>query len=202
MASLGRTLYLARHGETPWNADGRWQGHTDVPLSPRGRAQALALAARLRGLGLAHVRASDLARARETAEIVARALGLSEVAIDPELRERAFGVFEGLTRAECAERFPEPWARYEADRHTTPPGAEPQLEVVERLRRALARAAAVELPAGAAMLIVGHGGALRTILSAAAGRTLPPLENGGLFRARLLGDQLLHVDALEASGDR
>jgi probable phosphoglycerate mutase len=104
-----RTLYLARHGETDWNLEGRWQGQTDIGLNGSGRAQAAALAERLAGHGIAHVSASDLSRARQTAEIVARRLGVATVAVDHALRERGFGVFEGLTREECAQRFPDSW---------------------------------------------------------------------------------------------
>ena len=91
-----RIIYLSRHGETDWNAEGRWQGHTDKPLNDNGRGQARALAESLRRTGLAGVVSSDLLRARETAEIVAAALGLTIDYFDPDLRERTIGVFEGL----------------------------------------------------------------------------------------------------------
>ena len=83
-----RHLLLARHGETDWNVAGRWQGHTDVPLNATGRAQALALAERLRNEGIAAVATSDLSRARHTAEIVAGALGVPVALVDPALREQ------------------------------------------------------------------------------------------------------------------
>jgi probable phosphoglycerate mutase len=89
-----RHLFLARNGETDWNLAGRWQGHTDVPLNATGRAQAGALAERLRGEGIATVGASDLSRARHTAEIVAAALGVPVALVDPDLREQRFGRFE------------------------------------------------------------------------------------------------------------
>src|SRR6185369_10870266 len=133
-----RFFYLARHGETSWNLAGRWQGQTDVGLNDRGREQAEALAGRLRGHGIARVRASDLLRARETAEIVARTLGLGGgVSIDPALRERGYGVFEGLTRDQCAAQHPEAWACYMADRTFAPPGAERQQDLVLRMRAAI-----------------------------------------------------------------
>src|SRR5215213_2410221 len=108
-SAASRTLLLARHGETAWNSEGRWQGHTDIALSPRGREQAVALAGRLQRLGhaVARIRSSDLGRARETAEIVARTLGVTDLGVDPRLRERGFGVFEGLTREECGARYPD-----------------------------------------------------------------------------------------------
>jgi len=83
-------IFLARHGETEWNRVGRWQGSTDIPLSEVGRDQALALAERLRGRGITEAHASDLSRARETAEIVAAALGVAPVRLDARFRERSF----------------------------------------------------------------------------------------------------------------
>jgi broad specificity phosphatase PhoE len=188
-------LFLARHGETAWNLEGRWQGHTDIPLSARGREQARALAARLPAHGIGHIRASDLIRARDTAEIVARELGIAEVTVDARLRERAFGVFEGLTGAECAARFPEAWTRYEADRRCVPPGGEPQERVVARLLQAVQEAAAA---ATGAVLVVGHGGSIRALLHAAFGRPFPPMANGALLRVELEGGQLRDVEDLGA----
>jgi broad specificity phosphatase PhoE len=179
-----RTLLLARHGETAWNQAGRWQGHTDIALSDAGRDQARALADRLRGLGapVGRIRASDLQRARETAEIVARALSVDDLVIDSRLRERAFGVFEGLTRHECANRYPEVWARYERDRKLIPPGGEPHAEVVARLRAAVAAALQPEPTDGQAVLVIGHGGSLRLFLADRFGRTFPPIGNAALLR--------------------
>jgi broad specificity phosphatase PhoE len=88
-------LLLVRHGETDWNRDGRWQGGSDTRLNDLGREQARALAERLDG-SIDVLYSSDLARARETAEIVAAKLGL-EVHVDPRLRERSFGSWEGRT---------------------------------------------------------------------------------------------------------
>ncbi len=142
-----RVVFLARHGETEWNRVGRWQGKTDIPLSDVGRAQAQALKDRMRGRGIVRVYASDLGRARETADIVAGALGLAPATLDERLRERGFGCFEGLTRAECERHHPEAWARYLADRRSTPPDAEPQPEVVARMMSALTDIAAA-IPEG------------------------------------------------------
>ena len=75
-----RLVFLTRHGETDWNIEGRWQGHTDVPLNDNGRTQAVAVAEALQSAGLCGVVASDLSRARETAQIVGAALGI-EVAL-------------------------------------------------------------------------------------------------------------------------
>ena len=70
-----RLIFLIRHGETDWNAEGRWQGHTDVPLNQKGRTQALRVADALRKAGLGGVVSSDLSRARETAQIDCATLG-------------------------------------------------------------------------------------------------------------------------------
>src|SRR4051794_38035389 len=151
-----RTLYLARHGETEWNRIGRWQGATDIPLSEVGRAQARLLAGRLRARGIGRVHASHLSRALKTAQIVAAGLELPAPVVDARLRERGYGAFEGLTREECAERFPEVWERYLADRRALPPGAEPQASVVDRITAALTEIATGDAPApfGSAVLVV------------------------------------------------
>ena len=88
------TLLLVRHGETDWNAEGRLQGHTDRPLNDYGRRQAAALAEELAGREIDAIYASDLARARETAEIVAARIGLP-VALDVGLREKNWGSLGG-----------------------------------------------------------------------------------------------------------
>lgn len=200
-----RTLFLARHGETDWNAEGRWQGQTDVPLNPAGRAQALALAERMRPEGIAAVASSDLARARATADIVAGALGLGGVRVDRDLREQGYGRFEGLTRHESEARFPAEWARYAADWRVTPPGGEPYPELVRRVRSALGRLAA-ELPPPA--LVIMHGGAIRALLGehlasipspASTGWARHGIPNGGLFRVVLSSGCVVEALRLEAA---
>lgn len=184
------TLYLARHGETAWNLERRWQGHTDTPLNDTGRAQARELAARARSLGVTAVGSSDLARARETARIVAEALGPGVALLPPypSLRERGFGGFEGLTADECAERFPEAWERYRADARHCPPDAEPHDVFRRRVVDAVVRAAS-EVPAHA--LIVAHGGVLRAL---AADPTCA-IPNACVFRVVVeLGDGVAEVE--------
>ena len=183
-----RVLFLARHGETAWNFEERWQGQTDIVLNARGRAQAQALAERLAGREITHIVASDLARARETAEIVAAHLGIPGVGVDAGLRERGYGVFEGLTRQECEAQHPEDWARYMADRTHTPSRAELQMEVVRRMHDAVSRAGTLATREGEAVLIVGHGGSIRALLAATTGLRPPPMDNGAAFRVRLTGE--------------
>jgi len=182
MSGRPLAVYLARHGETEWNRVGRWQGRTDIPLSDVGRAQARALADRLRGRGIAEIHASDLSRAHETAHIVATVLGITRVTSDPRVRERGFGVFEGLTRDECAERHPDAWQRYLADRRSTPPDAEPQAEVISRIVGAMTAVAEAADHTGP-LLVVSHGGAIRSFVHHITGTAPPPLENAAVFRA-------------------
>lgn len=180
-----RHVFLVRHGETDWNVAGRWQGHTDVPLNATGRAQAAALAERLRGEGIAAVATSDLSRARHTAEIVAGALGVPLALVDPGLREQSYGRFEGLTPRECEARYPVEWARYLADRSAGPPGGETRAAVLDRVVRAV-QAASARLSGPA--LVVTHGGALRALLAAlpAAAGTPERIPNAGVVRVSLV----------------
>jgi probable phosphoglycerate mutase len=180
----GRIIYLARHGETSWNREGRWQGHTDIALNVAGLAQARALGAFLRGRDIARIHASDLLRARQTAEAAAAILGVTELVIDPALRERSFGLFEGLTRFECEERHPVHWKSYRADPRDVPPGAETQEALADRMEAALARAVAPrDDKDDAPVLLISHGGSIRALLARATGTMPPPLENVAVFRA-------------------
>lgn len=196
MSSLRpRTIYIARHGETDWNRRGRFQGQTDIPLNEMGRAQARALAERLASAGIGGVVASDLARARQTAEIVAEMLSIPLVHLEPDVRERGFGVFEGLTREECITRYPEVWAAFP---HTEPPLAEPRVEVVRRFMRGMLRIVETVAPEEPRLLVVSHGSAMRAFLEVALGRSVPPVPNATAYEvvhdgrafveARLLGD--------------
>lgn len=172
-----RRMLLARHGQTAWNVLGKLQGHTDIPLDDIGRDQARGLAATHAATGLRTVWTSDLGRARETGAIVASILGLPEPRIEPELRERRFGVFEGLTRDECAAHHPEAWQAWQA-RTAPPPGGEPIEEAVRRMSRALERIAALE--EGPA-LVVSHGGVMRLWLMDLLGTQIPLIGNAATF---------------------
>lgn len=178
---MPRVLYIARHGETDWNVAGRWQGHTDVPLNANGRAQALAVAVALRGHAFAGVVASDLTRAHETARIVAAELGLSVSYTDPDLRERRFGPFEGLTRDECAAYHPEEWRAWIVDK-VAPGDGESQEELSLRVHAAVGRVAIHVATHEAPALVVTHGGSMRALLAAALGEVPPPIANGAVWR--------------------
>lgn len=145
-------LLVVRHGQSVWNADGRWQGTEDPPLSTTGVRQARA-AAEVVGAFDAVV-SSPLERALVTATIIAESIGIGPVQTDDDLRERHAGEYQGLTRAEIDVRFP----GFLAERRE-PPGWEPDDSVVERAVGALARIAA-EVGGGGSALIVSHGGVI------------------------------------------
>jgi probable phosphoglycerate mutase len=183
------TLLLARHGQTDWNRDGRFQGHADPPLNAQGRKQAQALAKQLEKEPLAAVYSSDLRRAYETARFVAVRRGL-EVLVDPQLRERDVGHWSGLTRAEIEERFPEELRLWHAGAVAC---GESREALADRVLAAARRIAAAH--AGETVLVVTHGGALR-MLRHAAGETLDAkvLENGRIVRIAIEGDVLRGID--------
>ncbi len=155
------TILLARHGETDWNRDGRWQGWADPPLNETGRAQARALAEQLRSTPFDAVYSSDLRRAFETAEILASSHGVDVVA-DPGLREIDIGSWSGLTRAEIDERFPA------ACSSTARPREEHRARVLAAIER-IARA-----HPGERILVVTHGGTMRALHDQVSERALPP----------------------------
>lgn len=177
------SVLAVRHGETAWNRETRIQGQLDIPLSPLGAAQARRLAQALDGQGVEVIYASDLARARQTAEAVAQQLGLA-VQLEPGLRERGFGLFEGLTWAEIETRWPaesERWRR-----------RDPQFAAQggESLQDFYARAvAAVEALAsrhpGQTVLIVAHGGVLDCLYRAAARQSLQAARTWTLGNASI-----------------
>ncbi|HEV8179511.1 MAG TPA: histidine phosphatase family protein [Gaiellaceae bacterium] len=156
------TLLLVRHGETDWNADGRLQGHTDRPLSEFGRRQARQLAGDLEDEEFEALYASDLARARETAEIVGERLGLP-VVLDRDLREKDWGTWEGLTAVE-RDRVEFVGESTEAHR--------------ERILRALWRISERH-PGGGRVLVVTHGGSMRRVQTETLGMAMPVVENCG-----------------------
>lgn len=175
---MSRRVLLVRHGQTSWNALGKLQGHTDISLDDTGRDQARALAEQVRNSRIGSVWTSDLSRARETGEIVASALGLAAPRVESGLRERRFGIFEGLTRAECAERHPDHWTAWQA--HTKePPGGEPVADAIARMGAALASVATATEIDGP-ILIVSHGGLMRLWLQELHGKQLPLIPNGSV----------------------
>ena len=160
-------LILVRHGETAWNREGRMQGHTDIPLSEEGFAQAEALAARLAEEAFDALWSSDLQRARQTAERVARRTG-HRVAVDPRLRERNLGVLQSFTREESARVHPEVFDRYQrGEADYAIPGGESARQFSARALGALTEIA--QGLAGGRAVVVCHGGVLDVLYRAAAG---------------------------------
>ena len=178
------TFLLARHGETDWNAQRRVQGHSDTPLNETGRAQAVALATTLEGTELDAIYSSDLARARETARVVADRLGLPVRQL-PELRERNFGSWEGLTDTEILERFPDAKSGTWGDGET-------KEEMTKRVLRALRRIADAH-PSGR-VLVVTHGGPVRSLLVESGLDGRGPIGNCSLYEVRLRGGRFLGID--------
>ena len=106
-------VILIRHGETEWNRQRRMQGHSDSPLSETGLRQAVLLGKRLAQMQFDALYSSDSGRAHHTARIVAEATG-HPLIVEPGLRERNFGVFEGLTREEMIAQHPDDYARFKS----------------------------------------------------------------------------------------
>jgi broad specificity phosphatase PhoE len=189
-------LLLVRHGQSTWNADGRWQGKADPPLSELGARQAEAVAAALAPAGptgyeIGALWTSPLARARGTAEIVAGLIGL-DTGVDARLEERDAGEWTGLTRVEIEDA----WPGYLGD-HRRPPGFELDQPLVVR-----ALAALEEIQTASrfeTVLVVTHAGVIRAVERHLGGASQPVPNLGGreLLRGAgglELGDQVLLVD--------
>ncbi|MDB5966179.1 MAG: Phosphoglycerate mutase [Polaromonas sp.] len=158
-------IIAVRHGETAWNVDTRIQGQLDIPLSDTGRWQAARLADALKDEPLTAVYASDLSRAWETAQFLARAHGL-EVMPELALRERGFGEFEGKTFAEIETLLPEQSMRWrKRDPDFTPTGGESLHALRRRVVQAAERLAARH--PGELIALVGHGGVMDVLYRAA-----------------------------------
>ncbi len=186
-----------RHGESTWNSVGRFQGGLDAPLSPRGHAQAAALA-----LGLAPTRfdaiyMSPLSRARDTAVACGAALGLAPVPVD-DLREVGLGDWEGLTLATVLTQDGERYRRWlEAPVDHVPFGGEPMARLAGRVEAALAGLGARH-PDGR-VLVVSHGGAISSALCGWLGLPLNAiwtfrLDNASITRVLLPAGRVLAVN--------
>jgi broad specificity phosphatase PhoE len=161
-------LLLARHGETTWNAERRFQGRTDVALSPRGRAQSEALGRALRGYRVAAAYVSPFRRARETAEVALAGTGLPVTPVE-ELRELSLGEWEGCTVDEVRAREGDPYRAWLLAPHDCPPpGGEPLDAVSARVRAAIERISASH-PNGDDVLVVAHGGVISVYACALLG---------------------------------
>ena len=180
-------LILIRHGQTLWNQQHRVQGHSDSPLAEVGMRQARLLARRLAQMEFTTLYSSDSGRAHHTARNIAEVTG-HDIVVDRRLRERHFGVFEGLTFAEIQVRYPEAYARFRSrDPAYAVPGGESLLAFRERALGCLHDIAARH--AQELVVVVTHGLVLDLIYRAAQGiglgeRRMHDLVNAGINRLR------------------
>ena len=190
------TVYLARHGESDWNAANRFQGHSDRPLTDLGRRQAEALADELSATaGLSAIYSSPLRRALDTAIVVGARTGLEPVPVE-ELREVDVGTWAGLSRAEVEASFPAAFRRW-LDGGEGWEDGESYAAMSARVLAALGRIA--EAHRSEEILVVSHGGPIRAIQAAAAGmdvheyRKLHRVEpNAGVSRV-IVADGRIHA---------
>ncbi|MDT4988649.1 MAG: glucosyl-3-phosphoglycerate phosphatase [Micromonosporaceae bacterium] len=171
-------LLLWRHGQTTWNAAGRVQGQLDGELSEVGREQAGAVAARLVGYHPDMLVTSDLRRAADTAAALAALTGLA-VGVDARLRERHHGVWQGLTTAEIATRWPEQYHLWRTGKPVPGLGVEDVEGVGKRMVDALQDAAG-RAPGGTVVL-VSHGAAIRRAVITMLGWPVPVAATLGVM---------------------
>jgi probable phosphoglycerate mutase len=181
------TILLIRHGETAWNAERRLQGHLDIPLNGEGERQAALLAEALAGESLDVLVSSDLARARQTAQAVATLRGLP-LQVEPGLRERGYGGFEGLLYAEIEQRFPHEFAAWQARNvdAALPEGK----NIGETFRAFFERATGAILALagrhpGKTLALVAHGGVLECAYRLALGMPLETPRDFKVFNASI-----------------
>lgn len=169
-------MFLIRHAQSEWNAQGRWQGQADPPLTDRGRTDARAVAGWFEGR-VCGVASSDLRRARETAEIVAERLGLLPVPVDANLREIDVGEFMGLTREEIDARWPGYIERWRSGEVDALPGGEDRTLFRKRVLAGLE--SVVAMPWEGPVLVVTHAAAIAVLehhLGVHPGEPLPRLS--------------------------
>lgn len=187
-------LTLIRHGQTDWNLARRIQGSTDIPLNDKGRADARTAADLLEGVTHHSIYASPLKRARETAEIISESLRLGAPVLVPDMREREFGEGEGMLVSEYIEKY--------GDWQSPVPGAETLDGVADRALAALdaiARdARRRSAPLAESVIIVTHGGVIRSLIDHVSGGTLPRvgevLANGSVHRFEASPGSLRLID--------
>ena len=175
-------LTLVRHGQTDWNLDKRIQGTTDIPLNETGRADARAAAALLADGEHHAIYASPLARARETAEIIATGLGLDAPALVPDMREREFGEGEGMLVSEYIATYGD-WFAAVPRAETLEQVADRALLALDAIARDARRRSA---PRAESIVVVTHGGVIRSLINRVSSGTLPregeQLRNGSVHR--------------------
>jgi probable phosphoglycerate mutase len=177
-------ILLVRHGESEWNAIGRWQGWADPPLSDLGRQQAFEAAAVVGSVD--GIVSSDLQRAVQTALVVSESIGVGPVMTDAGLRERDVGEWTGLTRAEIDERWPGTYESWRTGAMPSPPGGEQNDEIIERVLTALREIASTF--DGGEVLAVAHGGVIRLLERVHGVEAPPPCPNLGGVSVDVRGD--------------
>lgn len=186
-------IALTRHGQTDWNAAGRLQGSSDVPLNATGRAQAVDSASRFAGGDWGSVATSPLGRAAETGAIIAEAIGVAVLGVYTDLRERDYGDAEGLSDAEAMERWPD--------------GGYPRLESRDSVARRGLRAidAIADESAHSSVIVVAHGTLIREILRRMTPTPVPPILNaatslvertGEAWRVITINDERVRSDGI------
>jgi len=169
------TILLIRHGETSWNAVRRLQGHTDIPLNDEGARQANALAQALAAEQVDVLVSSDLQRAMQTAQAVADQYDGLDVQTDDQLRERCYGVFEGMLYADIEQQYPAEYALWQArDIDAVMPAGEREAESFRQFYQRSTDGIAewAQRHPGRTIAIVAHGGVLECAYRAAVGMSL------------------------------
>jgi len=176
MPSSADTQFIAiRHGETEWNSESRFQGHLNSVLNDTGLAQAQALGERMAAERFDLLLSSDLGRALQTASAIAMRTG-HEVVVEPRLRERRMGIFQGLTPAEVEARHPQEFARFKSrDPDYVIPGGESMRQLFERSIACFTELA--ERHAGLTLATVTHGGVLAMLYRRATAMPLDAPRN-------------------------
>ncbi len=180
-------LLLIRHGETAWNRERRMQGHIDIPLSDVGERQAQALGRALAGERPLAIYASDLGRARATAQPVA-AVHQLPVMLREDLRERCYGGFEGLRYDEIADRYPEDFAAWRVrEPHARFPAGERDAETLHEFHQRAVQAVSgiVRAHSAGKLVIVTHGGVLDCLYREATGMPVEAERNFGILNAAI-----------------
>lgn len=181
------TFYFLRHGESVANSEGRMQGHTESPLSTKGRAQATRAGSFFRGRGITRLLSSPLGRARETAALVRVGGHLPEPEIFTDLKELDLGLFSNLKYAELATLHPREFRAFQAKSWSAVPNAEPNAELQSRAGRVWAHLIEVAKEGHTEILSVSHGGFLQWIIKETFGgddkEWMPMVEaqNCGIF---------------------
>jgi broad specificity phosphatase PhoE len=179
-------LFLVRHGETEWNAAGRVQGWKNSDLNGKGLYQAAQLAARLKNAPIIAIYSSASPRAYETAKIVATSHSI-DVTVEKRICERGYGEWEGLTSGELDRDYPIEWDQYHRQRHidVAIPGGETWEQVNDRMLTALHTILDRHNNEDGYIVIIGHGGSLRSLILDALGAPLPVLLNISIDNASL-----------------